>query len=135
MVRDQRETELQRMRRSHRIERADRRPLGCEPGGHLAKTVGGRLIEGNDGDVAHEGVDQAIQAAGTSALGAEAKLGQRDGAQAQVRRLVAPDLLGDASLSPQREAHALGVEQELQAKGSRTLESGSCFGRSMGSFH
>jgi len=95
VVCDERQPQLQRMRRNHRVERADRRSLRNQHGGHLAEAIGSRLIEGNDGNIADEGVDQAVQATGTSPFGTEAKLRQRDGAQAQLRRQVVPDLLGD----------------------------------------
>jgi len=75
---DESQTELQRVSRNHYVECADRRPLRYERGGHLSEAICGLVIKGHHRNVAHEGLDQAAQAAGTPPLG------QRNRAHAQL---------------------------------------------------
>jgi hypothetical protein len=135
VVSDEGESKVECMRRNHRVERTDGCSLRRKPRGDLAESTSGFLVERNDVDIPDESVDQSMQSSRVAPISAEAKFGQRDGADPQLRRPLGLDLLRDITFSSKGIADGVRIEKKFHAKGSRALEIGCCFGRSISSSH
>src|SRR5450631_523666 len=119
------------------IELSDRGPSFCQEASDPAELGGGALVEGRNLDCRRENIDQTMQLSRPFPIGAEAELGESDGAQAKLRRPLRLDPVRHITVSTQGVADAVGVEQVPHAWSSGFLffAIAFCAGRGMSSFH